>query len=140
VIVSGGTMKAFTGRRFDGALLLSYPCRVCEPVPPTDATHNPRLAQEQLVGQRLPEVAIGRWRIPGGGRVYDGRLLSTGQYVEVKTTTRGIVYLNAHIRRQIAFDAAQGTKPLWIFVGGSPSRGLQVELNKAGIPWQILEP
>jgi RHS repeat-associated protein len=111
---------------------------------PWDATaRNPNAIGrwgEQLVGQRLPEVAIGRWRIPGGGRVYDGRLLSTGQYVEVKTTTRGIVYLNAHIRRQIAFDAAQGTKPLWIFVGGSPSRGLQVELNKAGIPWQILEP
>jgi hypothetical protein len=93
---------------------------------------------EQQVGQRLP-VEVGRYPVEYGRRVYDGRVLSTGQYVEVKTTTRGIVTLNPHIRAQIAFDAAQRTKPLWIFVNGSPSRALQVELDKAGIPWQILE-
>ena len=109
---------------------------------PWDATaRNPNAIGrwgEQLVGQRLPEVKIGRYDV--GGRIYDGQMLSTDQFVEVKTTTRGTVYPNPHIRSQIAFDAAQRTKPLWIFVGGSPSRGLQVELNKAGIPWQILKP
>ena len=92
---------------------------------------------EQLVGERLP-VEIRP--VPMPGRTYDGRILPTGQPVEVKTTTRGVIYLNPRIRSQIAFDAAQEVKPLWVFVGGRPSRGLQVGLNKAGIPWQILEP
>jgi hypothetical protein len=91
---------------------------------------------EQQVAERLP-VEVRQFRMPG--RVYDGYMPSTRQYVEIKTTTRGIVYPNSHIRAQIAFDAAQKIKPLWIFVGGSPSRALQVELDKAGIPWQILE-
>jgi RHS repeat-associated protein len=100
--------------------------------------------------------AIGRWgvqqaaenypmeakqfRVAGGQRVYDGYVQSTGQFVEVKTTTRGTVYSNARIQGQIAFDAAQEIKPLWIFVNGNPSRGLQLDLGNAGIPWEVLSP
>jgi RHS repeat-associated protein len=91
----------------------------------------------QQVGQRDP-VQVRQFRVAGGQRVYDGYKSSTDQYVEIKSTTRGVVGLNAHIRAQVAFDAAQETRPVWIFVNGMPTEGLQVELGKGAIPWKVL--
>jgi len=95
-----------------------------------------RLGARQ-VGEREP-VEVDQIRFPGGQRVYDGYKSSTEQYVEIKATTRGVVHLNARMRSQIAFEAAQETQPLWIFVTGTPSEGLAVELGKGAIPWRVL--
>jgi RHS repeat-associated protein len=92
---------------------------------------------EKQVARHLP-VEVRQFRVAGGRRVYDGRMPATRQYVEIKTTTQGTVYPSSRIRGQIAFDTAQEIKPLWIFVNGNPSRGLQVELGEAGIPWRVL--
>jgi len=90
---------------------------------------------EQQVGEQLP-VQIGRFRVPGGQRVYDGRFVGAEDaFVEVKTTTRGVIRLDPRIRAQIAFDADMSPKPTWILVNGRPSAGLLNLLQEAGIPW-----
>jgi hypothetical protein len=56
---------------------------------------------EQQVGEQLP-VQIQQVRIPGGERVYDGYFMDNPQaYVEIKTSTRGVVYATQSIRNQI---------------------------------------
>jgi RHS repeat-associated protein len=50
---------------------------------------------EKLVGQRLP-VKIEQQRVLRGQRVYDGYVLSTGQFVEIKTTARDSLSKSSH--------------------------------------------
>ena len=98
----------------------------------------------ERVGAQLP-VEIGQFTsrdpITGKTRIYDGRFLGTrNAYVEIKTTTNTSVYSSARLRGQLAIDAQMPTKPMWLFVNGSPSSGLINEMNQAGIPWHVLHP
>jgi hypothetical protein len=71
--------------------------------------------------------------------VYDGRFIDREDlFVEIKTSTRGVIYLNQHVREQIAFDASMTPKPTWILVNARPSRGLLNLLQEEGIPWHEL--
>jgi len=97
---------------------------------------------EQQVGEQLP-VQIQQVRIPGGERVYDGYFMDNPQaYVEIKTSTRGVVYATQSIRNQIAFDSNMGTDsgvpPTWIFVNARPSTPLMQLMRENRIPWHQL--
>jgi hypothetical protein len=93
---------------------------------------------EQQVGEQLP-VEVRPFRVARGQRIYDGRFVGTQDaFVEVKTSTRGVIYPNPHVRRQIAFDANMSPKPTWILVNCRPSAGLLNLLQGAGIPWHRL--
>jgi RHS repeat-associated protein len=72
-------------------------------------------------------------RMPGGRRIYDGRIPGTSYYLEIKTSLRGTVYPNSHIIRQLAVD--MDNEVLWIFVNSQPSSSLVKLLEAAGIPW-----
>jgi hypothetical protein len=90
---------------------------------------------EQQVGEQLP-VEVRPFPVANGQRVYDGRFIGTDDlYVEVKTSTRGVIYLNQRVREQIAFDASMTPKPIWILVNARPSRGLLNLFREGGIPW-----
>ncbi len=90
------------------------------------------------VGEQLP-VEVGQFPVAGRQRVYDGRFNGTvDSYVEIKTSTNGVVKLNPDIRRQIAFDANMDSKPMWIFVNARPSSGLLNLLRQNNIPFHQL--
>jgi hypothetical protein len=90
---------------------------------------------EQQVGEQLP-VESGQFPVRNGQRVYDGRFIDTEDlFVEIKTSTQGVIYLNQRVREQIAFDASMTPKPTWILVNARPSRGLLNLLQEEGIPW-----
>ena len=94
---------------------------------------------EAQVADQLSGVADVRpFRVPSGQRIYDGRFIGTEMFIEIKTSSKGVVSLNRLIRTQIAFDTNMSPKPIWIFVNARPSSGLQGLLQQAGIPWHEL--
>jgi hypothetical protein len=97
---------------------------------------------EQQVGANLP-VQIQQVRVPGAGRIYDGYFTNNPQaYLEVKTSTRGVVYATQAIRDQIATDSSVGanlgTSPTWIYVNARPSGPLVNLMQQNRIPWHQL--
>jgi hypothetical protein len=85
---------------------------------------------------RYPNLQIGQMRLPGGARIYDGWDPLTGNYLEIKTTTRGVYYPNSSSIRQLAFD--YGGNVYYIFVGGPPSASYIRMLKASGIPWVVI--
>jgi hypothetical protein len=116
-------------------------CAGCGYVAPSVQRLNPneigRWAEDQ-VGEQLP-VEARQFPVVGGQRVYDGRFNGTvDSYVEIKTSTSGVVKLRPEIRSQVAFDVNMEPKPTWIFVNARPSRGLLNLLGQNHIPWHQL--
>jgi RHS repeat-associated protein len=93
---------------------------------------------EQQVSESLP-VEVRPFPVSGGQRIYDGRFMGTeNAYVEIKTSTRGVITLSPRLRAQIAFDAEMEPKPTWLLVNARPSTGLMSFLREARIPWHQL--
>jgi len=101
---------------------------------------------EQQVDENLP-VNIQQQRIvdpiTGRSRIYDGNFANNPEaFVEVKTSTKGTVFVNQEIRGQIARDynigTNFGTSPTWIFVNSQPSRPLINLLRENHILWHQL--
>jgi len=96
----------------------------------------------QLVAEHMPDVEIGQFRTLDGQRIYDGRLRSTGQYVEIKTSTQGVYYHSGQSPSQVAYDATHGN-PVWIFVNCTAGGSLATDLGAANniavqtlnVPW-----
>ena len=92
------------------------------------------------MGENLP-VQIQQVRVPvtGQTRVYDGNFTTNPQaYVEVKTSTRGVVYATQAIRNQIGIDsnvgANTGISPTSLFVNARPSGPLVNLMQQNQIP------
>lgn len=75
-------------------------------------SHGAASLQQQYPGLRINQV-----RVDNGARIYDGEDPLTANYLEIKTTTRGIY--NSSSVRQLAYD--YGGRVYYIFVGGPPS-------------------
>jgi hypothetical protein len=101
---------------------------------------------EQQVGANLPvNIQQQSIRDPFTGelRIYDGNFIhNPNAFVEVKTSTRGVVYANQFIKNQIAKDAnigaSLGTPPTWVFVNARPSGPLMDLLQQKSIFWHQL--
>jgi RHS repeat-associated protein len=96
-------------------------------------------AAEQLAAEKLP-IDLGKKfvHLPGRNRIYDGTLrVGSKNYVEIKTSTKGVVYATKFIRSQTLFDynylKQSGNSPLWIFVKSRPSGPLADLLIGYGI-------
>jgi hypothetical protein len=91
-------------------------------------------AAEEAFGIRTShQIVKGRGGTPV--RIYDATTPS-GRLIELKISIAPRnVSPTSRIRTEIASDVALGRKPLWLFIGRGPSRGLQEELNKAGLEW-----
>jgi RHS repeat-associated protein len=64
-------------------------------------------------------------------------------YVEVKTLqsrNKSSISITSEIKQQIEFDRQMDTRPMWIFVGGWPSKGLIELLRDADIAWHVVVP
>lgn len=72
------------------------------------------------------------------GRRYDGRL--AGQSVEVKTSVNGTVRMSPFHASQIARDALNRQKPLWVCYDANPSTGMIRALQTARMPWAVVWP
>jgi hypothetical protein len=99
----------------------------------------------QQVAAQLP-VQIGQYGVEddlGNIRRYDGKMLtSSGRYVEIKASasSKSSIGISSRIRQEIAFDAQMQVKPMWLFVGKTPSSGLAQLLDEHEIPWNVLDP
>jgi hypothetical protein len=93
----------------------------------------------QLVAQYMPHIRVEQYRVAGGARIYDGYNTLTGNYVEIKTSIRGVYYHSGRSSSQVAYDAASGSTVEWIFVNCKPGGSLATDLNSAAnIIWQSL--
>jgi RHS repeat-associated protein len=100
-------------------------------------------AAERIAAKNLP-IQLKRSRVPSleRNRYYDGILKSEKTFfVEIKTSTRGVVYGTKFNRAQALFDSniinISGQKPIWIFVNSRPSSPFLSILNKYKIPYII---
>ena len=140
----GAGMSAYGASTALGNLITGAP--IVSTAPTLNTSNEIGAWGEQQVGNNLP-VNIQQQPVvdpvTGQIRVYDGNFANNPRaYVEVKTTTRGVVYATQGIKNQIAFDsnvgADTGISPTWIFVNGRPSGPLVNLMQKNQIPWHQL--
>jgi RHS repeat-associated protein len=101
-------------------------------------------AAEQFAAEKYPiDLSKKFIRFPGRNRIYDGTLrIGSKNYVEIKTSTKGIVYGTKLNRAQALFDynylIRLGKSPVWIFVKSTPSGPLADLLRGYHIPFLSL--
>ena len=92
----------------------------------------------QDLEDKLPGFAQEQHWDSSVGRRYDGKL--AGQSVEVKTSVNGTVRMSPFHASQIARDALNLEKPLWVFYNANPSAGMLRALKWARMPWAVVWP